>query len=120
MAEPQAALHRADRATRMRGLVADGCHIVLSGVLWLGGTLLAALGILLALAIIAANGEPAIFFAHVDNLASHYLAADVAQRAAFDLQMIGLVGSFLLLMLLARAPAFATRLRRELSERGNR
>lgn len=110
-------LKAASRVSWMRGALADGCYLLLSGALWCGGTLLAALGTLLALAIIAAGGEPAIFFAHVDNLASRYLAADGARRAEFDLHLITLVGAFALLFLLARLPTFALRIRRELSER---
>lgn len=108
------------RAAHLRILFADGCHVILSLSLWLGGTLLAALGALLALAIIASNAEPAIFFAHIDNLAAHYLAADAARRADFDLHIASFGGALVFLLVLARAPAFAARLRRELSERGDR
>ena len=43
--------------------------------------------------------------------------ADVARRAEFDLQLVGLTGALALLFVLARLPAFATRMRRELSRK---
>ncbi len=96
---------------------ADGCHLLLSATLWLGGTLLAALGTLLAMVILAADAQLPVFFAHLDNLASRYLAADAARRAEFDLQLVGLTGTLALLFVIARLPAFAARMRRELSRK---
>lgn len=107
----------ATRMVRLRRLIADGCHLLLSATLWLGGILLATLGTILALVILAADAELPVFFAHLDNLASRYLAADVARRAEFDLQLVGLTGALALLFVLARLPAFATRMRRELSRK---
>lgn len=100
---------------RVRRLLADLCHVMLSSALWLGGTLLAALGSILAIAILAADARMPLFFAHLDNLATRYLAADPARRAAFDLQLIGLSAALALLLILARLPAFVARLRRELA-----
>ena len=105
---------RATRSARLRGLLADACHVLLTTSLWLGSTMLVALGILFAFAIVAANGEPAIFFAHLDNLANHYLAASPDRRAEFDAQLLALLGTILLLLLLARIPGFAVRMRRDL------
>lgn len=108
------------RAPHLRSLAADGCYLLLSTSVWLGSTLLAALGIVLALPIVAAGGDLGVLFAHLHNLAAHYLAADPARRAAFETQAVALVGTCLLLLLLARAPSFAVRLRRELSKEGTR
>ena len=105
---------RATRSARLRGLLADACHVLLTTSLWLGSTTLVALGILFAFAIVAAGGEPAIFFAHLDNLANHYLAASSDRRAEFDAQLLALLGTILLLLLLARIPGFAVRMRRDL------
>ena len=83
---------RATRRARLRGLIADACHVLLTTSLWLGSTMLVALGILFAFAIVPAGGEPAIFFAHLDNLANHYLAASPDRRAEFDAQLLALLG----------------------------
>lgn len=105
------------RAARLRRLFADACHLGLSTTLWLGGTLLVTLGTILAVVILAADAQLPVLFAHLDNLSSHYLAADAARRAEFDLQLVGLTGALALLFLVARLPAFAARMRRELSRK---
>lgn len=117
MAAPDLRPATLTRIARIRHICADGCHLLLSATLWLGGTLLAALGSILALVILAADAELPVFFAHLDNLASRYLAADVSRRAEFDLQLVGLTGALALLFILARLPAFADRMRRELSKK---
>ena len=89
----------------------------LSTTLWLGGTLLVTLGTILAVVILAADARLSILFAHLGNLATHYLAADAARRAEFDLQLVGLTGALALLFVVARLPAFAARMRRELSRK---
>lgn len=103
-------------ATRWLRRCADGCQLLLSVLLWTSGNLLAALGLLLLLVILAADARPLLFFAHLDNLASHYLAADEAARAAFDRQLIGFSGALWALLMLARLPAFVARLGREAGE----
>lgn len=103
------------RGARLRRSLADACHLILSTALWLGGTLLATLGTILVLVILVADAQLPLLFAHLDNLASHYLAADAARRAEFDGQVIGLTGALALLFVVARFPAFAARMRRELS-----
>lgn len=105
------------RRMRLRRLLADACHLVLSTTLWLGGTLLVTLGTILAVVILAADARLPILFAHLDNLASHYLAADAPRRAEFDLQLVGLTTALALLFVVARLPAFAARMRRELSRK---
>ncbi|WP_374942088.1 hypothetical protein [Sphingomonas sp.] len=105
------------RSAELRRLLADACHLALSATLWLGGTLLVTLGTILAVVILAADAKLPLLFAHLGNLASHYLAADAARRAEFDLQFVGLTGALALLFVLARLPAFAARMRRELSRK---
>ena len=59
---------------------------------------LAALGAVFAFVIVAADGRPLRFFAHLQNLSTHYLFADPAARARFDGQVLvlflGVVGLF--------------------------
>lgn len=105
------------RSAWLRRLLADACHVALSTTLWLGGTLLVTLGTILAVVILAADAKLPRLFAHLGNLASHYLAADAARRAEFDLQLVGLTGALALLFAVARLPAFASRMRRELSRK---
>jgi hypothetical protein len=107
----------AARSAQLRRLLADACHVALSTTLWLGGTLLVTLGTILAVVILVADAKLPLLFAHLGNLASHYLAADAARRAEFDLQLVSLTGALALLFFVARLPAFAARLRRELSRK---
>ena len=81
----------------------------------LAGTVLAALGAVFAFVIVAADGRPLRFFAHLQNLATHYLFADPAARKHFDGQVLVLFLGVVGLFLIARLPGFATRLRRELA-----
>ena len=103
------------RGARLRRFLGNACHLALSTTLWLGGTVLVALGTVLAVVILAADAQLPVLFAHLDNLANHYLAADAARRAEFDLQLVGLTSALALLFVVARLPAFAARMRRELS-----
>lgn len=108
----------ATRLPRLRRHMANGCHLLLSLLLWLAGIILVALGFVLAFAIVAAALQPLLFFAHVDNLATHYLAADPARRAQFDMQLLALFTAIVTLLLLARLPGFVIRMRRELNRGG--
>ena len=104
------------RLARAGRILADACHITLSVALWLAGTVLAALGAVFAFVIVAADGRPLRFFAHLQNLATHYLFADPAARKHFDGQVLVLFLGVVGLFLIARLPGFATRLRRELAQ----
>ncbi len=104
------------RLARAGRIVADACHVTLSVVFWLAGTVLAALGAVFAFVIVAADGRPLRFFAHLQNLSTHYLFADPAARARFDDQVLLLFLGVVGLFLIARLPGFATRLRRELAQ----
>ena len=104
------------RLARAGRILADTCHVTLSITLWLAGTVLAALGAVFAFVIAAADGRPLRFFAHLQNLSTHYLFADPATRARFDDQVLLLFLGVVGLFLIARLPGFATRLRRELAQ----
>ena len=106
------------RLARAGRILADACHVTLSVTLWLVGTVLAALGAVFAFVIVASDGRPLRFFAHVQNLSTHYLFADPAARARFDCQVLMLFLGVVGLFLIARLPSFATRLRRELTRGG--
>jgi hypothetical protein len=104
------------RLARAGRILADTCHVTLSVTLWLAGTVLAALGAVFAFVIVAADGRPLRFFAHLQNLSTHYLFADPAARKHFDGQVLVLFLGVVGLFLIARLPGFATRLRRELGQ----
>jgi hypothetical protein len=106
------------RLARAGRILADACHITLSVALWLAGTVLAARGAVFAFVIVAADGRPLRFFAHLQNLSTHYLFADSAARARFDRQVLVLFLGVVGLFLIARLPGLATRLRRELARGG--
>ncbi|WP_156680497.1 hypothetical protein [Sphingomonas profundi] len=108
------------RFARARRLLADGCHLLLSAVLWVSGILLAALGALLAFMILMADGRPSRFFAQLQNLSAHYLSADQAARASFNGQLFGVFLGIVGMFLIARLPSFVLRLRRELRRGGDR
>ncbi|TVV74624.1 hypothetical protein [Sphingomonas solaris] len=108
------------RFTRVRRLAADGCHLVLSATLWISGILLAALGAMLAFMILMADGRPSRFFAQLQNLSTHYLSADPAARASFHGQLLAVFLGIVGLLVIARLPSFALRLRRELRRGGDR
>lgn len=104
------------RLARAGRILADTCHVTLSLAQWLAGTVLAALGAVFAFVIVAADGRPLRFFAHLQNLSTHYLFADPAARKHFDGQVLALFVGVVGLFLIARLPGFATRLRRELAQ----
>ena len=60
---------------------------------WLATTALIVGGVFVALFVAAGNGTMAGFFAQFDLLARHYLAAEPLRRAAFDGQLLIVVGS---------------------------
>lgn len=106
------------RLARAGHIASDICHVGLSVSLWLAGTLLAALGMVLAFLIVAADGRPLRFFAHVQNLSTHYLFADPLARAHFDRQVLALILGLVGLLVIARLPSFVGKLRRDLARGG--
>jgi hypothetical protein len=97
-------------------LLADGAYIVIAVTSWIAGNILAILGCIIVAFIVIAHGDIDLFFRHVHNLASRYVAADAARRAAFQHQLIGMLGLMAVVLFVVRAPRFCLRLRRELRE----
>lgn len=100
---------------RARGRLADAGFVFLSTALWVSVTILLALGCLVLLAILVADGHPARFFLHAQNLAGHYLAAGAAARARFHGQLGAFFLGLVLLLGIGRAPSFARHLRDDLA-----
>ena len=108
------------RFARLRRKCATSCYVALSLWLFLASTVLATLGLVLLLALIITGVDLASFFAHLQNLSSHYLSAEPAARAKFERNLVTLLVVLVSLLIIARAPTFAARLHRELDggERG--
>lgn len=102
--------------TRMKTAAADTCFVALTLVLLVAETVLTTLGIILGTVLLATGVDGEVLFSQMDNLSRHYLAAQAAARAAFDLAAIGLFTGLLTLVLLLRLPGLAARLRAELSK----
>ena len=66
--------------------IGGAIYVTLAICGWLATTILASAGLFVVLFVMAGNGSPDGFFAQVNLLASHYLAADAARRASFDSQ----------------------------------
>lgn len=91
--------------------LAGGSAAALVLAVWAGVTLLMALGCLLLAGILVADGHPARFFLHAQNLANHYLAAGSAARARFHGQLGAFYVGLALLLGTARAPSLFKDLR---------
>ncbi|UVO53796.1 hypothetical protein [Sphingomonas sp. SUN039] len=72
-------------------VLGDLLYVSLAFLGWLATTLLAAAGCFVVLFALAGNGSVGGFFAQVERLAWHYLAADGPRRAAFDGQLFVIV-----------------------------
>ena len=105
------------RLARAGRCASDVCHFVLCTTLWLSGTIIGALGLLLGFVIVAADGRPLRFFAHVQNLSTHYLFATPEARTRFDHQLLAVFIAIFGMLLVARLPGFALRMRRDLRRR---
>lgn len=102
-----------------RRAIADTSYVALQSSFWVAGTVLGVLGAAVVAFLVIAGGDVDLFFSHVNNLASRYVAADHARRDVFEHQ---LVQAFLLVALVAtaiRLPGFIRRLRRDLQEGTN-
>ena len=83
----------AHRPSVARLRVADACLLSLRLVGWLSVTLLAAAGCLVLLFAMLGGFTAEGFFAHLDNLASRFAAADTARREQFlDLAKLAAAG----------------------------
>lgn len=103
---------------RGRRRLADWSYVCLTVALWTAATLLLALGCLLLVGILVADGHPARFFLHVQNLATHYLAAGPAARTRFHGQLAAFYIGLVLLFGTARAPTLASQLRAQIGRGG--
>ncbi len=64
--------------------------LALSG--WLATTALATAGLFVILFLLAGNGTLGGLFEQLDLLARHYLTAEPVRRAAFEVQLLAIVG----------------------------
>lgn len=106
--------------TRLRFLCADTCFVILALAIWAGQTILAALGVVLAVLLLATGCDGEVLFSQLGNLSRHYLAASAEARASFDAGAIGLFAGLLTLLTLVRLPALVAHLRAELAQGGHR
>lgn len=97
-------------------LLADGAYILIAVTSWVAGNILAILGCVVVSFIVIAHGDIDLFFRHVYNLASRYVAADAARRVVFQHQLIGMLGLMAVVLFAVRARGFYLRLRRDLRE----
>jgi hypothetical protein len=107
--------HRVRRIAWARYL-ANTAYILLAVASWVAGNLLAILGCVVVAFIVIAHGDIDLFFQHIDNLASRYVAADAVRRAAFQHQIAWMLATMAVVLFLVRAPRFYLRLRRDLRE----
>lgn len=103
-----------DFVPAVRRFAADGCYVGLTLAAWAGQTVLIALGLILALVLLATGCNGAILFSQLENLSSHYLSAPVEARTAFDAGASGVFVGLLTLLTLVRLPPLVERLRAEL------
>lgn len=97
-----------------RKSLSDATFVAIMVTGWLAGNVLAVLGCIVATFILISHGDFGVFMAHVDNIASRYVAADAARRAHFEHQVACLLAIVGLALLLLRLPRLVVRLRLEL------
>lgn len=102
-----------------RRAIADTSYVALQSTMWVGGTVLGVLGAAVACFLVIAGGDVDLFFSHVNNLASRYVAADHARRDVFEHGLVQLFVGAALLATIIRLPGFVRRLRRDLQEGPN-
>ena len=105
---------------RVRFFCADTCFVLLALAVWAGQTILAALGVVLAVFLLATGFDGEVLFSQLESLSRHYLAASSEARASFDAGAIGLFAGLLTLLTLVRLPALVSHLRAELAQGGHR
>ncbi len=103
-------------ASPWQRLARDACYIVLVTTGWLAGNLLGILGCVVAVFLVISHGDMSMFFLHIDNLASRYVAADVGRRTVFEHQMVQILAGVFVIAILVRGPVFVARVRRELRQ----
>jgi len=96
--------------------LSDALFIAMMTAGWLAGNVLALLGCVVATFLIISHGDFTVFMAHIDNVASRYVAADVGRRASFEHEVILALSICGAVFLGLRLPRFVVRLRLELSQ----
>ena len=99
-----------------RRMLSDTAFVTMIVAGWLAGNVLALLGCVVATFILVSHGDFTAFMAHVDNIASRYVAADAARRTHFEHQVAILLAVIGLGLLLLRLPRLIVRLRLELDQ----
>jgi hypothetical protein len=84
-------IRRSDYRARPKISFGDFLYRSLALLGWVATTALTTAGLFVALFVLAGNGTLASFFEQGDLLARHYLEADVARRAAFDVQLLTVI-----------------------------
>ncbi|MEO0031630.1 MAG: hypothetical protein RIS94_1388 [Pseudomonadota bacterium] len=93
---------------RWRRHLADSCYLAIKGSTFAASTLAITLGLPLAFFLALSGWHLDVLFTQIDNLASRYLAADPARRAAFsDLLNVAFPGA-LALIAIWRLPRFVS------------
>jgi len=83
---------------------------------WLAGNILALLGCVVAAFLVISHGDFAVFMAHIDNVASRYIAADLGRRARFEHEVLMTLATCGTVFFAIRLPRFVMRLRLELAQ----
>lgn len=100
---------------RWRRHLADTCYLAIKGSAFAASTLAITLGLPLAFFLALSGWHLDVLFTQIDNLASRYLAADPARRAAFaDLVDVAFPG-MLALIAIWRLPRFVSEVGQGLS-----
>lgn len=100
-----------------RRFLADACFVTLSLAGFVATTLLGCLGLVPLVLLLAAGPDLEAMITHLDNFASHYLAAEPAQRLAFDRQLTLIALLVVTMALFARLPLVLGRVRETLKQR---
>lgn len=99
----------------VRGGLQDLAFIAIRLIAWGSINALAVLGCTVAAFLVISGGEPNIFFAHVENLASRFGDADPARQSRFAQQLVQAFWLVFVVFSLVRAPALVRQLRIELA-----
>ena len=94
----------------------DAAFVVMMTIGWFAGNVLALLGCVVAAFLVIAHGDFTVFMAHIDNVASRYVAADAGRRAGFEHVVIVALAICGAIFFVIRLPRFVMRLRLELAQ----
>lgn len=94
----------------------DSVYVTFVTAAWMFGNILGALGCAVAFFIVISAGEWDAFFLQLDNLTSHYAAADLGRRGVFEHQLVQVFTILIVVIALLRVPTFVRHLRQGLAE----